>query len=165
MNFNSSVGPLQIILSSFALTSALMAGQAAADSISGRVMGGGAPIANSTVTLWAATTGAPAELGQAKTGADGQFSLSAATAPATAASLYLVAQGGKATADKSGTENSAIVLMTVLGSKAPARVDLTRFCGHFMFTKRGNQDVQEIQAIHTGVPAPDGPAAPHGTGV
>ena len=45
--------------SSFALTSALMAGQAAADSISGRVMGGGAPIANSTVTLWAATAGAP----------------------------------------------------------------------------------------------------------
>ena len=53
--------------------------------------------------------------------------MSAATAPATAASLYLVAQGGKATADKSGTENSAIVLMTVLGSKAPARVTINEF--------------------------------------
>ena len=46
-----------------------------------------------------------------------------------------------------------------------ADLDLTRFCGHFMFTKRGVQDVQEIQAIYAGVSAPDGPAAPHGTGI
>jgi len=127
MNLKSGVGQLQIIVSSFALASALMAGQAAADGISGRVLGGGAPIANSTVTLWAATAGAPVELGQAKTGADGQFSLNATAAPAMDASLYLVAQGGKAAADKSATDNPAIVLMTVLGSKAPPRVTINEF--------------------------------------
>ena len=77
MNLKSRVWQLQVIVSSFALASALMAGQAAADSINGRVLGGGAPIANSTVTLWAATAGAPAQLGQAKTDSNGQFSLSA----------------------------------------------------------------------------------------
>jgi hypothetical protein len=50
-------------------------------------------------------------------------------------------------------------------SVAVDQLDLTRFCGHFMFTKRGIQDVQEIQAIHAGVPTPDGTAAPHGTEV
>jgi hypothetical protein len=127
MNLKSDVGQLQIIVSSFALASALMTGQAAADGINGRVLGGGAPIADSTVTLWAATTGAPAQLGQAKTGADGQFSLNATAAPATDTSLYLVAKGGKAAADKSSTENPAILLMTVLGSKAPPRVTINEF--------------------------------------
>ncbi len=127
MNLKCVVEQLQIIVNSFALASALAAGQAAADGISGRVLGGGAPIANSTVTLWTATAGAPAELGQAKTGADGNFSLNATVAPATNASLYLVAQGGKAAADKSATENPAIVLMTVLGSKAPLKVTINEF--------------------------------------
>jgi hypothetical protein len=36
MNFKSGVGQLQIIVGSFALAGALMAGQAAADGISGR---------------------------------------------------------------------------------------------------------------------------------
>ena len=105
MNFKSGVGQLRIIVGSFALSGALIAGQAAADGISGRVLGGGAPIAHSTVTLWAATAGAPAQLGQATTDSTGQFSLSATAAPATGASLYLVATGGKSTADKSGGDN------------------------------------------------------------
>jgi hypothetical protein len=127
MNLKSRVGRLTIIVGFFALASALMAGQAAAVSITGRVLGGGAPIANSTVTLWAATAGAPAQLGQAKTGADGQFSLSATQSPAAGASLYLVAQGGKAATDKSATDNAAIALMAVLGSKAPPRVTINEF--------------------------------------
>ena len=87
----------------------------------------GAPIANSTVTLWAATAGAPAQLGQAKTDSNGQFSLSASVAPTMGASLYLVANGGKASADKSGSENPAIALLTVVGSKAPAKVTINEF--------------------------------------
>lgn len=39
----------------------------AADSIKGQVLGGGAPIAKSTVTLWEASAGAPKQLGQTKT--------------------------------------------------------------------------------------------------
>ncbi len=127
MNLKCGAEQLQIIVNSFALVSALVAGQAAAEGISGRVLGGGAPIANSTVTLWGATAGAPAELGHANTGADGQFSLNATAAPAANATLYLVAKGGNAAADKSATENPAIVLMTALGSKAPVRVTINEF--------------------------------------
>jgi hypothetical protein len=44
---------------------------AAEASINGQVLGGGAPIANPAVTLFAASAGAPKQLAQAKTGADG----------------------------------------------------------------------------------------------
>ena len=64
----------------------------AAASLSGQVLGAGAPIANSTVTLWTASAGAPKQLAQARSGADGRFTLTAPTAPADS-SLYLVAQG------------------------------------------------------------------------
>ena len=67
MYLKSGVGQIQVIVGLFALGSALMAGRAAAGGISGRVLGGGAPIANSTVTLWAATAGVPTQLGQVKT--------------------------------------------------------------------------------------------------
>ena len=127
MNPQSGLGQFQIIFSSFALASALMSGQAAADSINGRVLGGGAPIAGSTVTLWAATAGTPAQLGQAKTDSKGQFSLSTPAAPTKDASLYLVAKGGKATTDKSGNENPGIALLTVVGSNAPAQVTINEF--------------------------------------
>src|SRR5271166_4805289 len=53
---------------------ALLAGAAfAADSIKGQVLGGGSPIAKSTVTLWEASAGAPKQLGQAKANDDGRF--------------------------------------------------------------------------------------------
>ena len=70
----------------------------AAHTFKGQVLGAGAPIANSTVTLWAATAGAPKQLAQARTGADGRFTLNPASAPAKDASLYLVARGGQPTA-------------------------------------------------------------------
>jgi hypothetical protein len=63
---------------------------ALADTITGRVLGAGAPIADSTVTLWAAGSGGPAQLGQTKTDADGRFTL---TVEGKGADLY-VAQGG-----------------------------------------------------------------------
>jgi hypothetical protein len=109
------------------LSGLLAAGQASADTINGTVLGGGSPIANSTVTLWAATAGAPVQLGQTKSGADGHFSLSATTAPASDASLYLVAKGGRSTVDKSGADNPAIALLTVVGSKGAAAVTINEF--------------------------------------
>ena len=42
-------------------------------SVRSKVLGGGQPITNSTVTLWAASEGAPQQIGQARTGADGSF--------------------------------------------------------------------------------------------
>jgi hypothetical protein len=92
----------------------------AADVLEGRVLGGGAPIANSTVTLWAATADAPKQLAQAKTNESGHFEISASETQSDAV-LYLVATGGEPTANRAG-DNPAIALMTVVGSKPPASV-------------------------------------------
>ena len=65
-------------LKSFACAMAIILSSAptfAADSISGQVVGAGAPIVGSTVTLWAEGSGAPRQLAQARTGADGRFAL------------------------------------------------------------------------------------------
>jgi len=52
----------------------LLAGAApAADSIRGQVLGGGGPIAKSTVTLWEASADVPKQLAQTKTNDDGRF--------------------------------------------------------------------------------------------
>jgi len=63
---------------------------AAAVHIDGQVQAGGGPVAQSTVTLWAASANAPARLGQATTGADGRFTVSTDQTPGADSSLYLV---------------------------------------------------------------------------
>jgi streptogramin lyase len=103
---------------------ASMAPALAAGSLSGHVLGAGAPIAGSTVTLWAASPGAPKQLAQAKTGVDGSFVLGTPATPGGDSFLYLVAKGGKPAASKSGGENPAIALLTVLGQTAPAKVTI-----------------------------------------
>ncbi len=45
----------------------------AALNIQGQMQVGGSPLASSTVTLWAATTGEPRQLAQIKSGSDGSF--------------------------------------------------------------------------------------------
>jgi hypothetical protein len=98
----------------------------ASDKIQGLVLGGGAPIAQSTVTLFAATAGAPKQLAQTKTDGDGRFAVSATGAPA-GSSLYLVAGGGIPAASKAGGNNPAIALLAVVGSKPQARVVINEF--------------------------------------
>jgi hypothetical protein len=95
----------------------------AAVSLNGQVLGAGAPVANSMVTLWAASASAPAQLGQARTNADGRFAISAA-APAKDASLYVVAKAGRSAADKSTGDNPAIVLLAVLGGNVPSKLTI-----------------------------------------
>src|SRR5271157_4768772 len=103
---------------------ALLAGAAfAADSIKGQVLGGGAPIAKSTVTLWEASAGAPKQLGQTKTNDDGRFEVRAKGASKDGI-LYLVAAGGVPKASKAGGDNPAIALLSVLGSNPPASVTI-----------------------------------------
>ena len=102
---------------------AWVAGAAAANALEGKVLGGGQPIANSTVTLWAASADAPQQLGQARTGADGSFTLNS-TGPAGAATLYLIAKGGQPQANAQSGDNPAIALMAVIGNKAPATVTI-----------------------------------------
>ena len=63
---------------------------AAAVHIEGQVQAGGGPVAESTVTLWAASANAPARLAQVNTGADGRFVISAEQTPATHRSSILL---------------------------------------------------------------------------
>ena len=96
---------------------------AAAVRIEGQVQGGGGPIANSTVTLWAASTNAPSQLGQVKTDANGGFEITVERSSGDDDTiLYLIATGGQPTVNKAGGDNPAIALMTVVGSKPPAKV-------------------------------------------
>jgi hypothetical protein len=107
-----------------AAVTAAVAPALAQSSLSGQVLGAGAPLGGATVTLWAASAGAPAQLGQARTDADGRFALSVPAARAGDAALYLVAKGGQVRGGKGTGDSSAIALMTVLGSKPPAKVTI-----------------------------------------
>jgi len=116
----------RITKSSFAaimvFTVALLGGSLAAAvvRVEGQAQAGGAPLANSTVTLWAAGAGEPKQLAQSKSAADGRFTVEA-EAPGSDGSLYLIAKGGQ---PKGSVENPAIALLTVLGSKPPATVTI-----------------------------------------
>ena len=100
----------------------LFAPQAFADqTINGQVLGGGAPIANSTVTLWQASAAAPKQLAQAKTNTDGRFEIRSPS-QAGDTSLYLIATGG--VPKSGGGDNPAIALLTVLGSRSPSTVTI-----------------------------------------
>ena len=94
----------------------------AAVRIDGRVQAGGGPVADSTVTLWAASAGEPKQLAQGKTLDDGSFSLGADETPGPGVSLYLVARGGVASVNKGGGANPALALLAVLGGAPPAKV-------------------------------------------
>ena len=91
----------------------------AADTISGQVFGGGAPIVGSTVTLWAAGSSAPRQLVQTQTDANGRFVLNA---DAAGANVYLVAKGGRPASNPTSGDNPAIALIAALGSAVPAKV-------------------------------------------
>src|SRR5271169_1147475 len=95
----------------------------AVDSIKGQVLGGGAPIAKSTVTLWETSSGAPKQLAQTKTNDDGRFEVRT-KGTSKDGILYLVASGGVAKASKSGGDNPAIALLAVVGSNPPASVTI-----------------------------------------
>jgi hypothetical protein len=99
----------------------------AGDSIEGQVLGAGAPIAKSTVTLWYASADAPKQLAQAQTGDDGRFTLTPEESTGGASILYVVAKGGEPTAHQGGGDNPAIGLISVIGSKPPAHVVINEF--------------------------------------
>jgi hypothetical protein len=98
-----------LIASSFVLATRAFADEV----IKGQVLGGGAPIAKSTVTLWEASAGAPKQLVQTKTDGDGRFELRSKSAGSDSI-LYLIASGGEAKAKKGSGDNPGIVLLSVL---------------------------------------------------
>jgi hypothetical protein len=90
--------------------------------VEGQVQAGGGPLANSTVTLWAASAAEPRQLAQARTNNDGRFELGSQETLGADVILYLVAKGGEATVNKGSGDNPAIALLTVLGNTPPAKV-------------------------------------------
>jgi hypothetical protein len=114
----------KLALVALAVVTFIFAGRAlAADSIKGQVLGGGAPIAKSTVTLWEASTDAPKQIAQTKTNDDGRFEVRTKGARGDSV-LYLVANGGFPKAGKAAGDNPAIALLAVVGSQPPASVTI-----------------------------------------
>jgi hypothetical protein len=95
---------------------------AAAVGIQGQVQAGGGPLSNSTVTLWAASSGEPRQMAQARTSDDGRFDLRSEETPASDVILYLIAKGGEAAVNKGSGDNPAAVLLAVLGNTPPPNV-------------------------------------------
>src|SRR5262249_9411010 len=94
----------------------------AAVRIEGQAQAGGGPLANSTVTLWAASAGEPRQLAQARTNNDGGFELNSQETPGADVILYVVAKGGEAVINKGSGDNPAAALVAVLGNTPPAKV-------------------------------------------
>ena len=102
------------VLTAFVASNLLFALSTLAADIKGQVLGAGAPIAQSTVTLMQASAGAPRQLAQTKSDDEGKFDISGSEAPDS--SLYLVATGGISAANKAAGNNPAIALLAVLGN-------------------------------------------------
>src|SRR5262249_14444895 len=90
--------------------------------IEGQVQAGGGPLANSTVTLWAASAGEPRQLAQARTNNDGHFTLGSQETRGADVILYVVAKGGEAAGNKDAGDNPAAALLAVLGNVPPPKV-------------------------------------------
>ena len=99
---------------------------APAAELAGTVQGAKRPITGSTVTLFAAGTGAPKQLAQGKSDDSGAFSLTYGDAPADSV-LYVIAKGGTPKAAAGKGPNDAIGLLAVLGSTPPKRVTVNEF--------------------------------------
>jgi hypothetical protein len=113
-----------ILLALTGIITVAIAPASAQQQLEGQVLGAGAPIANATVTLWAAGTGAPVQLSRTESGTDGRFTLRFAGAPSGDSNLYLVATGGEPTANKGSGNNPAIALMAAVGPTPPAKVTI-----------------------------------------
>ncbi len=124
MNARSKRLPMRVALAA-GVFGMIAHGCGAADAavrVDGQVQAGGGPVANSTVTLWAASTDAPMQLAQVKTAEDGSFALNADATPGLGVSLYLVAKGGVSGVNKSAGDNPVLTFLAVLGGSAPAKV-------------------------------------------
>jgi hypothetical protein len=103
-------------------------GQAeAAVLVAGQVQAGGAAVAGSTVSLWAASAERPVRLTQVQSDADGNFAISVDQTPSGASSFYLIANGGTAAVSRASGANGAIALLAVLGGTPPSRVIVNEF--------------------------------------
>ncbi len=95
-------------------------GSAAEQTLAGHVTGGGAPLANSAISLWSASEAAPVRVAEAQTDKNGNFALSADISADGSSVLYLIAEGGQPAG--ATASNPAIALMATLGTGLPETV-------------------------------------------
>jgi hypothetical protein len=114
LNFSALARPL---IGAIAALSVLSSAPAFAAEIQGEVLSTAGPITDSTVTVWAAGAGAPRQLAQARTGANGYFALNA---DGSGDVLYLIAKGGHTAAK--AKEAGGLSLLAVVGSDPPGNV-------------------------------------------
>lgn len=133
----------KLTLVALGLSILFLAGRLLADdTIKGQVLGGGEPIAKSTVTLWEASAGAPKQLAQTKTDGDGRFEVRSQGAGADTI-LYLIAAGGEAKAKSGSGDNPVIALLSVLGNHPPDKAvinELTTVASAFTASRFINGD-------------------------
>src|SRR5215468_11118795 len=114
-----SIVGVALIVGLLSFTSAPVA---AAVRIEGQVQAGGGPLANSTVTLWAASSADPRQLAQTRTSSDGRFELGSQETLGADVILYVVAKGGEPAVNKGAGDNPAAALLAVLGNTPPPKV-------------------------------------------
>jgi len=108
------------------VASALVA-DVARGQIVGQVLGAGAPIAGSTVTLWVPSDTAPRRIAETKSDADGHFALTAEALREVHGVSYIIAKGGEPKARAGSGDNPAIALLAVLPVDRPTNVVVNEF--------------------------------------
>ena len=118
------INKLQFLISllTFGILACASGPTAAAVRIEGLVQAGGGPVANSTVTLWAASPGEPRQLAQGRANNDGRFELASQETPGADVILYVIAKGGESQVNKGSDDNPAIALLSVRGNAPPGKV-------------------------------------------
>ena len=90
--------------------------------LSGKVVVAGRPVIGASVSLFVATTGKPTAVAHGTTSADGAFTLNISELSADQKGVYyLLAAGGRATADGDRDPNGGLTLLSVLGQVLPKR--------------------------------------------
>ena len=120
---NKSSVSLGVLLAVLACAAAFTSTVARAADLAGSVQCAGKPVAGSTVTLFAAGTGAPSQLAQGKTDDEGAFKLTFTDAPADTV-RYVIAKGGTPAAAADKKPNDALALLSVLGTSVPEKVTI-----------------------------------------
>ena len=116
------VGALVLSGAVMAVATGASAQQRSGVRVEGQVQAGGGPLANSTVTLWAASAAEPRQLAQARTNNDGRFELGSQETLGAEVILYIVAKGGEAAVNKASGDNPSTALLAVLGNTPPPKV-------------------------------------------
>jgi hypothetical protein len=129
---------------------------AAAVRIEGQVQAGGGPLANSTVTLWAASPADPRQLAQTTTNSDGRFQIDSQETIGADVTLYVIAKGGEAAVNKGSGDNPAIALLSVLGNTPPPKVVINEMttwprCGRTRNSSTVLRRCHSADADHTSV--------------